>query len=141
MTKLKKIVIGLFVFLALIIIIVAASDSPDSQKSAEKKEMKLSVRVDVLEKAPAMYIKNTNDFDWSDCTVKLNSDFEKKMETIYSEKSTFWTDIESKTTEHRIALVWFTDEKGRTFQVPYYIPKQVIVVCTKPTLGSWGGSF
>jgi len=142
MTKLKKFTIGVFVFLALVIIlIVAISDSPDSQKKSEQTEMKLSVRVDVLEKAPAMYVKNNNEFDWTDCTVKLNSDFVRKIDTIYSEKSEFWTATGSKTNEHRVALVWFTDKKGQTFQVPQYVPKGVFISCDKPEFGYWAGKF
>ena len=116
-------------------------DKDTEQVTNKQAEMKLSVRVDITEKAPAMYIKNTNDFDWKNCVVKLNSSFERKMDEIYSEKSEFWTVTQSKTMGHRIALVWFTNSSGQTFQVPQYVPKQVLVSCKEPQQGYCVGKF
>lgn len=136
-----------FGFLAFIIILIVSlsggSDKSGQSETSKQKqpEMNLSTRVDLLEKAPAMYIKNNNEFDWQNCTVKLNSDFERKMDVIYSANSSFWTDTGGKTKEHRIALVWFTNKGGQIFQVPQYIPKEVFVSCNKPEFGYWGGKF
>lgn len=119
----------------------AQKPKTEVQPKPQIPDMDLSVQANIYESAPAIYIKNLNDFDWKDCKLILNDKFERKIDTIYSTKSDFWVVLESPSKEHRIALIWFSDKTGKTFQFPEYIPKTIDVFCKEPNIGFWSGRF